>query len=125
MYHPRMIEPSRVFNFLSIQSDSETAESLLWKISPDLPYLEGHFPVKPILPAVALIDAAIHAVNLKTQKNCSLKGIKSAKFGDIIEPGTTLELRLSRKNESEWDVQYFKVPEKTEAIVKLQVQLRV
>lgn len=124
MYHPGMIEPSRVFDFRVLNSESENSATISWKVSGELPYLDGHFPGKPVVPGIALIDAALHAVQIKTQQNYTLSGVKSAKFGDLIEPGTTLELRLQRKSENEWDVQFFKSEEKTEAIVKLQIQLR-
>ena len=124
MYHPGMIEPSRVFDFSSLNSESENSAAISWTVPSDLPYFDGHFPGKPVVPGIALIDAALYAVQVKTQQKACLMGVKSAKFGDIIKPGTTLELRLQKKSENEWEIQFFKSEEKTEAIVKVQIQLR-
>ena len=58
----------------------------------DHPAFAGHFPGRPIVPGVLLIDAVLHAVAQAGQsagENCQ---IASAKFLSPVLPGETLTM---------------------------------
>ena len=58
----------------------------------DHPAFAGHFPGRPIVPGVLLIDAVLHAVAQAGQsagENCQ---IASAKFLSPVLPGETLTI---------------------------------
>lgn len=73
----------------------------VWKLEDDFPYLEGHFPEKPILPAISMLDLVIESLEIYKAKNVSLKSIKSAKYTEIIEPGHELKFCLEHQGEQE------------------------
>jgi 3-hydroxyacyl-[acyl-carrier-protein] dehydratase len=52
--------------------------------------LDGHFPGRPVIPGVVLLDAAIHAFGL----NAPLR-IEQAKFLQPCLPGMALELVMA------------------------------
>jgi 3-hydroxymyristoyl/3-hydroxydecanoyl-(acyl carrier protein) dehydratase len=87
-----------------------------WLVPADLPYLEGHFPSQPIVPAVAIIDASsdlIASCIEKTTANGSkltLKGIKATKFLNPLLPGLTVGIQCRRigfaDSAQEWSVDW-------------------
>lgn len=54
----------------------------------DHPAFAGHFPARPIVPGVLLLDSALHLLSLKT--GCRVTGIASAKFLQPVGPGERL-----------------------------------
>ncbi|CAN5517709.1 hypothetical protein BH10PSE16_BH10PSE16_08650 [soil metagenome] len=81
-----------------------TGETTLF-IEPDHPAFAGHFPGRPILPGVVLLDAAVHAVSNALGSSASGQNhrqdgsavcqISSAKFLSPVGPGETLTLSWS------------------------------
>ncbi|HEY4214553.1 MAG TPA: hypothetical protein VGM84_23965 [Steroidobacteraceae bacterium] len=63
------------------------ADSTLLRIPIDHPAFPGHFPGRPILPGVVLLDAVVRAVSPDVP--CE---IASAKFHATVSPGETLTL---------------------------------
>ena len=69
-------------------------------IAPDHPAFAGHFPGRPIVPGVVLLDAAVHAVLQARQTPTAKDGeslvrtcqISSAKFLSPVGPGETLTI---------------------------------
>ena len=65
------------------------------EISADHPAFTGHFPGKPIVPGVVLLDRVLAAVT----EDPALAGrdaqIRAAKFLAPVGPGARLELRLA------------------------------
>lgn len=57
---------------------------------PDHPSFAGHFPGRPIVPGVQLLDRAQHIV--ETQCGCTIHGIQAAKFLSPAVPHDALEL---------------------------------
>ncbi len=53
---------------------------------------EGHFPGRPILPAVAQLDLALQAHTRARQRPSSLRGIAFARLRQLVLPGDRLEL---------------------------------
>lgn len=64
-------------------------------IAVDHPAYVGHFPGRPILPGVVLLDGALRA--LVVQHGCEIAGgqIKSAKFLSPVLPGEPLALHYT------------------------------
>ncbi|MDH4284335.1 MAG: hypothetical protein OEV35_03365 [Gallionellaceae bacterium] len=57
----------------------------------DHPSFDGHFPGRPIVPGVQLLDRAQHIVEM--QCGLSVCGIQAAKFLSPAAPGDALELK--------------------------------
>ncbi|KAA0234453.1 MAG: 3-hydroxyacyl-[acyl-carrier-protein] dehydratase FabZ [Acidimicrobiales bacterium] len=71
----------------------------LWTPAPDLPFFEGHFPGRPVLPGVILIEAmaqvgacAVLADDSFTGKLPMLGGIDKARFRRQVQPGDLVEM---------------------------------
>lgn len=64
-------------------------------IPADHPAYSGHFPGRPILPGVVLLDAALHAL-ATLQGVPAIRGqIKAAKFFSPVKPGEALTLHYT------------------------------
>jgi 3-hydroxymyristoyl/3-hydroxydecanoyl-(acyl carrier protein) dehydratase len=59
-----------------------------WTVPVDHPAFAGHFPGRPIVPGVVLLDKLVQAVEAGGRK---VKAIGSAKFLSPVGPGATLE----------------------------------
>lgn len=66
-------------------------------------YFQGHFPTKPVMPGVMIIEAlaqtaatlAMHSLNLYDQeKLVYFMGIDEARFRKMVSPGDTLHLEV-------------------------------
>jgi 3-hydroxymyristoyl/3-hydroxydecanoyl-(acyl carrier protein) dehydratase len=69
-------------------------------LPPDHPAFAGHFPGRPIVPGVLLLDAAVHA--LEQARALEVPGpaaqachISAAKFLSPVGPGETLSLSFT------------------------------
>lgn len=63
-------------------------------IAIDHPAYAGHFPGRPILPGVVLLDAALHALATRLGMAGAAQ-LKSAKFHSPVQPGETLTLHAT------------------------------
>lgn len=66
-------------------------------IAADHPAYAGHFPGRPILPGVVLLDAALHAM---TDGMPGSAHLKSAKFHSPVLPGEALTLHTTASSGS-------------------------
>jgi 3-hydroxyacyl-[acyl-carrier-protein] dehydratase len=66
------------------------------RIDPDHPAFAGHFPGRPIVPGVVLLDAAVHALGemLHPGATGSVQ-VTSAKFLSPVGPGETVTISLA------------------------------
>lgn len=61
----------------------------------DHPAYAGHFPGRPILPGVVLLDAALHALAARQGMQAMTGQLKSAKFHRPVQPGEPLTLHAA------------------------------
>ena len=64
-------------------------------IPADHPAYAGHFPGRPILPGVVLLDAALHALAARGGVQAGPVQLKSAKFLSPALPGEALTLHYA------------------------------
>jgi 3-hydroxyacyl-[acyl-carrier-protein] dehydratase len=64
-------------------------------VAADHPAYAGHFPGRPILPGVLLLDEALHALAAREGLDPTARRIKSAKFPSAVQPGEALWLRYA------------------------------
>lgn len=61
----------------------------------DHPAYVGHFPGRPVLPGVVLLDAVLHALTVQLGRQAMPGQIKAAKFLSPVHPGETLTLHYT------------------------------
>ena len=86
---------------LSFEQDAITA---LKNITINEPFFNGHFPVKPVMPGVLMVEALAQTAGLlmahilqwpEHHSNiCYLAGVDQARFKRIVEPGDALTLNV-------------------------------
>jgi len=68
------------------------------------PFFQGHFPGRPIMPGVLIVEALAQAAGILAMESFALTGtgrlvyfmaIEEAKFRNPVEPGHLLDLRVS------------------------------
>lgn len=64
-------------------------------IAPDHPAYAGHFPDKPILPGVVLLDEALVAIGAAIGRDAAACQISSVKFLSPIAPGEPVDLEFA------------------------------
>ena len=60
----------------------------------DHPSLAGHFPGRPIVPGVVLLDEILDAIRASSLRSPTLASIVSTKFLRAVEPGMYVELQV-------------------------------
>lgn len=63
-----------------------------YRLEPEFPLFEGHFPGQPVLPALGQALLARDAAECLRGETLSIAGIGQAKFLALIEPGAVLEI---------------------------------
>ena len=91
-----------MFNYLDmkVEASSWIAHCI---IDENLPCLQGHFPSKPILPAIAQLDMLIGFVSSVKQTACVIEKAPALKFVQPILPQDRVQLVLDVTNH---DVQF-------------------
>jgi len=62
----------------------------------DLPIFRGHFPTVPIVPGVVQIGWAVELARAHGLVTGRFKGITTAKFRRLVQPGMSLAARLEQ-----------------------------
>lgn len=97
-----------------IACDGEKTITGLKNVTVNEPFFKGHFPVKPVMPGVLMIEALAQTSGLLMAKLlqweeyhenvCYLAGIDNARFKRIVVPGDqlTLALELIKNRRGVW-----------------------
>jgi 3-hydroxymyristoyl/3-hydroxydecanoyl-(acyl carrier protein) dehydratase len=64
------------------------------------PLFAGHFPSAPVLPGVALIDAAVSLVSRALGRPLKLRRVAHVKFVSVVEPGQEISLAFKLAQEA-------------------------
>lgn len=108
----RRIPHRKPFLFIDeIVEITETSAISRLKVSPDLPFFEGHYPENPIMPGVLLCEAVFQtgAVYLAEKLGSDalnvdkvtpvLSRIRDARFKRMVLPGDTIEVTVKEKDQ--------------------------
>jgi 3-hydroxymyristoyl/3-hydroxydecanoyl-(acyl carrier protein) dehydratase len=99
-----MIDLSKAFSGLRVKSNDSKLEAD-WLIPAELPYLNGHFPDRPIFPAVGIVDASVFVVQSQI-KGARLESIISAKFLAPMQPGAQVKIEAQPSANGEWQIEW-------------------
>jgi len=116
--------PSIEYHFNVQEGFSEkTGGRVSWQVPPDLPYFEGHFPGRPILPGVAILMITEELMGQVFRSSTfRLKEVRSAKFLAPISPGQTVSIEFVRKKESEMEADW-RVGDSEKPVIRLRLRL--
>lgn len=64
-----------------------------WTVPAAHPAFAGHFPGRPILPGVVLVDQAMRLAASVLKPDLAIRGLGNAKFFHPVAPGTHLLFR--------------------------------
>jgi 3-hydroxymyristoyl/3-hydroxydecanoyl-(acyl carrier protein) dehydratase len=63
-------------------------------ISPEHPSLPGHFPGRPLVPGVVLLDTLCAAIQAELGAGARLTGLPNLKFQSPVLPGETVDVHV-------------------------------
>lgn len=97
-------EPFLMIDKVLKLNDIECVASKVFEI--DEYFFKGHFPDKPIVPGVILVEAlaqtaSIIVLSKEKDKNALISGIEKLKFKKIVEPNEEVNLKAKIKNKIE------------------------
>jgi 3-hydroxymyristoyl/3-hydroxydecanoyl-(acyl carrier protein) dehydratase len=116
--------PSNDLTFEVQEGFSEkTGGKASWVVPPDLPFFEGHFPDRPILPGVAILIITEKLLSqVFPSRALNVKEVRSAKFLAPILPGQKVEIAITLTKETELGVDWWvEKSEKTVAMLLLRL----
>lgn len=94
------------FPEITLQNISADTVELQFQVTADVQWFVGHFPQKPVLPGVVQIDWAIHFARLYFNIPRGFQRMEKVKFQDLIIPGQSLMLALTKKSASRFAFRY-------------------
>lgn len=94
-----------------------------WLVPDNLPYFDGHFPGRPILPAIAIVDANIWALQKLISPELRIKKILTAKFSAPILPGTKVQIKIQSTGEATWFCEWCEISNSETAKTMAQMTL--
>ena len=108
------------YNISALRSDNDTIDAVI-VLNPGHAIFHGHFPGKPVVPGVCLIQVTREIVGRALNEDFIIKEASNVKFLQVIDPGKTPKLNfhadLTREEEiirikasvSGRDTVYFKI----------------
>ena len=95
-----------------------------FRFAPDLTVFAGHFPGRPIVPGVYLIETARILCERAIGKGLRIACIADAKFTTEVGPGESIDIEAKLTEETEgWDCRATILSEKGQA-ARIQLRLR-
>lgn len=97
-----------------IEIELNKSVTALKNVSMNEPYFAGHFPDKPVMPGVIILEAMAQTAGIlavKSQEDCDPKkvlyffaGIDNARFKHVVEPGDQLflQMQIERHRQDVW-----------------------
>ena len=117
-----MIRPEVVFKKMYPEGSGGVL-AVVWKVDPELPYFNGHFPQTPILPAIAIVDASTYFLQRAlAQPELTVKTVSVAKFLSPIQPGQTVHVELLKQGEKDWQIEWKDGAKEARLLATLRVQ---
>lgn len=91
-----------LYNILNTGVDESGANLYLVKLNAGHPVFQGHFPGRPILPGVLMVQLVQHLVEQHTGTKLHMQQAKKIKFLAAVNPqqGTELSLKVSVTNQA-------------------------
>ena len=91
-----------MFEFFSVNlSADKTAITASCTLASELPFFAGHFPGRPIMPAVAQIEMIALLITTETPWNNKIQEGRQLKFLQPLIPDDKINFRLQYKEEGE------------------------
>lgn len=59
------------------------------------PALPGHFPGRPVVPGVVIVDSVVAAAELWLARPLAVRGLPQVKFAGVLEPDRRARVRLA------------------------------
>jgi hypothetical protein len=113
-----MLDPEKVFKFHITKSTCHISTCHVsnghlqcfeseWTVPSDLPYLRGHFPSQPLLPAIAMIDGSLELLRSALgAKEIFPSAISSAKFIVPVTPDLKVKISLHQLSNESWQADW-------------------
>lgn len=76
---------------------AETRHRATLRVSPQHPALPGHFPGRPVVPGVVILDEVIRAAERCLGRPLHVTGLPAAKFLSPLLPGVDAVIEFSRR----------------------------
>lgn len=96
-----LFQPGPAAPVIRRQAEGENAVFSL-HIAADNPFLEGHFPGRPVLPGVICLKWAEELARQHFGLGGGIAGLKGVKFQHLIQPGTVVVLELDYRAGNGW-----------------------
>lgn len=81
---------------------SASDDAFLYRIAPDFPAFNGHFPGNPLLPAVCQMGLCADALSRRTGRPLEIKAVGRSKFMRPILPGADVCVTLSPRPDGQF-----------------------
>jgi len=85
-------------NLKNLQSDGQTGITADIDLPGNSPWFSGHFPGFPILPGIAHLSIAAHAIRESEKRkgrNLAVSEIKKVRFRKMVAPGGILKIEAA------------------------------
>ncbi|MEM7645963.1 MAG: hypothetical protein AAF203_03550, partial [Pseudomonadota bacterium] len=93
------------------------------KVNSQLPSFEGHFPGRPILPAVSIVDISLYLMSfLPTEISHSKLQLKRSKFMAMVKPEQEVSISAESEDGESWKILWLDQADQTKLA---QIQLLI
>lgn len=103
-----------------ILEQTQTGLTVELALPQKLSYFEGHFPQRPILPAVGILDITGYFLSKYLKVGSEIRKVVGCKIRQPMGPGDFV--RISFKKDREWDAFWRTGPESSVSAVNLTLE---